>query len=147
PGVAGCGRHRSDDRGSGGYDRHRAVVSTPRRARSVAGCSISWRRSRSDRIGHVPRRPSESKESGPGPPPDDGKHQGRHSDDEGAPAMNEHEGYTGGMPGSGDPQPKSDRTPDEIEREIEQTRGRMGRDIDELGQRLSPQNIKEQAKE
>jgi ElaB/YqjD/DUF883 family membrane-anchored ribosome-binding protein len=61
--------------------------------------------------------------------------------------MNEHEGYTGGMPGSGDPQPKSDRTPDEIEREIEQTRGRMGRDIDELGQRLSPQNIKEQAKE
>jgi len=61
--------------------------------------------------------------------------------------MNEHEGYTGGMPGSGAPEPKGDRTPDEIEREIEQTRGRMGRDIEELGQRLSPQNLKEQAKE
>jgi ElaB/YqjD/DUF883 family membrane-anchored ribosome-binding protein len=61
--------------------------------------------------------------------------------------MNEHEGYMGGMPGPGAPETKSDRTPDEIERQIEQTRGRMGRDIDELGQRLSPQNLKAQAKE
>ena len=61
--------------------------------------------------------------------------------------MNESEAHMGGMPGPGAPEPKGDRTPDEIEREIEQTRGRMGRDIDELGQRLSPQNLKEQAKE
>ena len=61
--------------------------------------------------------------------------------------MNESEAHSGGMPGPGAPEPKGDRTPDEIEREIEQTRGRMGRDIDELGQRLSPQNLKEQAKE
>jgi ElaB/YqjD/DUF883 family membrane-anchored ribosome-binding protein len=61
--------------------------------------------------------------------------------------MNESEAHTGGMPGPGAPEPKSDRTPDEIEREIEETRDRMGRDIDELGQRLSPQNLKQQAKE
>ena len=61
--------------------------------------------------------------------------------------MNESEAHTGGMPGPDAPEPKGDRTPDEIEREIEQTRDRMGRDIDELGQRLSPQNLKQQAKE
>jgi ElaB/YqjD/DUF883 family membrane-anchored ribosome-binding protein len=41
---------------------------------------------------------------------------------------------------------RSDKSPEEIEREIEQTRARLGRDIDELGNRLSPQNLKEEAK-
>src|SRR5919112_2561278 len=39
-----------------------------------------------------------------------------------------------------------DKTPEEIEREIEQTRGRLSRDIDELGNKLNPQNLKEEAK-
>jgi ElaB/YqjD/DUF883 family membrane-anchored ribosome-binding protein len=41
---------------------------------------------------------------------------------------------------------KADRSPEEIEREIERTRDRMSRNIDELGDRLSPQNLKEEAK-
>jgi ElaB/YqjD/DUF883 family membrane-anchored ribosome-binding protein len=41
---------------------------------------------------------------------------------------------------------RSDKTPEEIEREIEQTRNRLSRDIDELGNKLSPQNLKEEAK-
>jgi ElaB/YqjD/DUF883 family membrane-anchored ribosome-binding protein len=41
---------------------------------------------------------------------------------------------------------RSDRSPQEIEREIEQTRDRMSRNIDELGDRLSPSNLKEEAK-
>src|SRR4051812_27553554 len=41
---------------------------------------------------------------------------------------------------------RSDKSPEEIEREIEQTRARLGRDIDELGNRLSPGNLKEEAK-
>jgi ElaB/YqjD/DUF883 family membrane-anchored ribosome-binding protein len=41
---------------------------------------------------------------------------------------------------------RSDKSPEEIEREIEQTRARLGRDIDELGNRLSPQNLKQEAK-
>ena len=40
-----------------------------------------------------------------------------------------------------------ERTPEEIQREIELTRERMGRDIDALGERLSPENLKRQAKE
>jgi ElaB/YqjD/DUF883 family membrane-anchored ribosome-binding protein len=36
--------------------------------------------------------------------------------------------------------------PEEIEREIGQTRNRLSRDIDELGDKLSPQNLKEEAK-
>jgi len=43
-------------------------------------------------------------------------------------------------------QARSDRSPEEIEREIEQTRSRMSRNIDELGDRLSPSNLKEEAK-
>jgi ElaB/YqjD/DUF883 family membrane-anchored ribosome-binding protein len=39
-----------------------------------------------------------------------------------------------------------DKTPEEIEREIEQTRNRLSRDIDELGNKLNPQNLKEEAK-
>jgi ElaB/YqjD/DUF883 family membrane-anchored ribosome-binding protein len=41
---------------------------------------------------------------------------------------------------------RSDRSPEEIEREIERTRSRMSRNIDELGDRLSPSNLKEEAK-
>lgn len=40
-----------------------------------------------------------------------------------------------------------ERTPEEIQREIELTRERMGRDIDALGEKLSPENLKRQAKE
>jgi ElaB/YqjD/DUF883 family membrane-anchored ribosome-binding protein len=43
-------------------------------------------------------------------------------------------------------EPRSDRSPEEIEREIERTRDRMSRNIDELGDRLSPSNLKEEAK-
>ena len=35
--------------------------------------------------------------------------------------------------------------PDEIEAEIEQTRQRVGRDIDELGERLSPRRLTRRA--
>jgi ElaB/YqjD/DUF883 family membrane-anchored ribosome-binding protein len=38
-------------------------------------------------------------------------------------------------------------SPDQIEVEIQRTRDRMGRNIDELGARLSPDNLKELAKE
>ncbi len=48
------------------------------------------------------------------------------------------------MSGSGMP---SDQSPEEIEREIQRTRARMGRDIDALGEKLSPQNLKQQAKD
>jgi len=58
--------------------------------------------------------------------------------------MNEYERQTGGL---GDNEPGNGRTPEEIEREIEATRERMSRDIDELGERLSPDNLKRQAKE
>jgi ElaB/YqjD/DUF883 family membrane-anchored ribosome-binding protein len=40
-----------------------------------------------------------------------------------------------------------ERSPEEIERQIADTRERMSRDIDELGDRLSPDNLKRQAKE
>jgi ElaB/YqjD/DUF883 family membrane-anchored ribosome-binding protein len=41
---------------------------------------------------------------------------------------------------------RSDKSPEEIEREIEHTRTRLSRDIDELGNKLNPQNLKEEAK-
>jgi ElaB/YqjD/DUF883 family membrane-anchored ribosome-binding protein len=41
---------------------------------------------------------------------------------------------------------RGDKSPEQIEREIEQTRIRLSRDIDELGNRLKPQNLKEEAK-
>jgi ElaB/YqjD/DUF883 family membrane-anchored ribosome-binding protein len=41
---------------------------------------------------------------------------------------------------------RGEKSPEEIEREIEQTRSRLSRDIDELGNKLSPQNLKEEAK-
>jgi ElaB/YqjD/DUF883 family membrane-anchored ribosome-binding protein len=39
------------------------------------------------------------------------------------------------------------QSPEEIEREIQRTRARMGRDIDALGEKLSPENLKQQAKD
>ena len=57
--------------------------------------------------------------------------------------MNEYERHLEGA-GNGDPQARG-RSPEEIEREIEATRERMTRDIDELGERLSPSNLKRQA--
>lgn len=57
--------------------------------------------------------------------------------------MNEYERQ---MSSSGDGEAR-DRSPEEIEREIEATRERMSRDIDELGERLSPANLKRQAKD
>ncbi len=41
---------------------------------------------------------------------------------------------------------RSDRSPEDIEHDIERTRDRMSRNIDELGDRLSPSNLKEEAK-
>ena len=42
---------------------------------------------------------------------------------------------------------ENERSPEEIERQIADTRERMSRDIDELGERLSPDSLKRQAKE
>jgi ElaB/YqjD/DUF883 family membrane-anchored ribosome-binding protein len=60
--------------------------------------------------------------------------------------MNEYERHIGGSAGNGDPQSRG-RSAEEIEREIEATRERMTQDIDELGDRLSPENLKRQAKD
>ncbi|HYC33343.1 MAG TPA: DUF3618 domain-containing protein, partial [Gemmatimonadales bacterium] len=40
-----------------------------------------------------------------------------------------------------------EQSPEQIQREIELTRERMSQNIDELGEKLSPQNLKRQAKE
>jgi ElaB/YqjD/DUF883 family membrane-anchored ribosome-binding protein len=60
--------------------------------------------------------------------------------------MNEYERPVGGSAGHDDPLSHG-RSAEEIEREIEATRQRMSRDIDELGGRLSPENLKRQAKD
>jgi len=49
-----------------------------------------------------------------------------------------------GMSGGGT---RGGQSPEEIEREIQRTRARMGRDIDALGEKLSPQNLKQQARD
>jgi ElaB/YqjD/DUF883 family membrane-anchored ribosome-binding protein len=49
-----------------------------------------------------------------------------------------------GMAGGGT---RGNQSPEEIEREIGRTRARMGRDIDALGEKLSPQHLKQQAKD
>lgn len=41
---------------------------------------------------------------------------------------------------------QSEKSPEDIEREIEETRTRMSQNIDELGDRLSPDNLKQEAK-
>jgi ElaB/YqjD/DUF883 family membrane-anchored ribosome-binding protein len=43
--------------------------------------------------------------------------------------------------------PANERSPQEIEREIERTRERMSSNIDALGDKLSPDNLKQQAKD
>jgi ElaB/YqjD/DUF883 family membrane-anchored ribosome-binding protein len=53
---------------------------------------------------------------------------------------------TGQEFGSGAESP-SDRSPEEIEREIEETRNRMSQNIDELGDRLRPESLKQDAKD
>ena len=60
--------------------------------------------------------------------------------------MSEYERHIGGTAGNGDPQTRG-KPPEEIEREIEATRERMSQNIDELGERLSPANLKRQAKD
>src|SRR5688500_12456421 len=42
---------------------------------------------------------------------------------------------------------RREKSLEEIEREIEETRNRMSQNIDENGDRLSPQNLKQQAKD
>ncbi|HET9465849.1 MAG TPA: DUF3618 domain-containing protein [Gemmatimonadales bacterium] len=42
---------------------------------------------------------------------------------------------------------QSDKSPEDIEREIEQTRSRMSQNIDELGDRLKPESLKQDAKD
>ena len=44
------------------------------------------------------------------------------------------------------PESGSEKNPENIEREIEETRARMSQNIDELGDRLSPSNLKQEAK-
>lgn len=45
-----------------------------------------------------------------------------------------------------DAESRTDKSPEEIEREIEETRNRMSQNIDELGDRLKPDNLKHEAK-
>ena len=45
-----------------------------------------------------------------------------------------------------DAESRTDKSPEEIEREIEETRNRMSQNIDELGDRLRPDNLKQEAK-
>jgi ElaB/YqjD/DUF883 family membrane-anchored ribosome-binding protein len=47
----------------------------------------------------------------------------------------------------GSTESRGEKSPEEIEREIEETRNRMSQNIDELGDRLNPQNLKQQAKD
>jgi ElaB/YqjD/DUF883 family membrane-anchored ribosome-binding protein len=71
----------------------------------------------------------------------------------GATVMSEYERQNRGLPNEPPAQEvgsefgsRSERSPEEIEREIEQTRSRLSRDIDELGNRLTPHHLKEEAK-
>ena len=100
---------------------------------------------RRGRIRHAPRRPARPQDTRSRSPPHGGEHQGRHSGGEGAAAMNEYERHLEGAPGNGNAEPQG-RAP-EIEREIEATRERMSQNIDELGERFSPDNLKRQAKD
>jgi ElaB/YqjD/DUF883 family membrane-anchored ribosome-binding protein len=70
---------------------------------------------------------------------------------EGATAMNEYEkdpklGYQPPDPNVTPQAGEAPWRPEQIERQIEMTRGRMSENIDELGDRLSPQHLKAQAK-
>lgn len=67
--------------------------------------------------------------------------------------MSEYERQDGGLAheptgqgfGSG-AESESEKSPEEIEQEIEETRNRMSQNIDELGDRLNPDNLKHEAK-
>jgi ElaB/YqjD/DUF883 family membrane-anchored ribosome-binding protein len=65
--------------------------------------------------------------------------------------MNEYErhmGAAGDPAGAGSASDKDrERRPEEIQREIELTRERMSQNIDQLGEKLSPENLKRQAKD
>ena len=65
--------------------------------------------------------------------------------------MNEYErhmGAAGDPAGAGNASDKDrERSPEEIQREIEMTRERMSQNIDQLGEKLSPENLKRQAKD
>jgi ElaB/YqjD/DUF883 family membrane-anchored ribosome-binding protein len=63
--------------------------------------------------------------------------------------MNEYERNLEGVPEPrpGQAESGSGKTTKEIEQNIEATRERMSRDIDELGEKLSPDNLKRQARE
>ena len=65
--------------------------------------------------------------------------------------MNEYErhmGAAGDPANAGNASDKDrERRPEEIQREIEMTRERMSQNIDQLGEKLSPENLKRQAKE
>src|SRR5687768_9150485 len=50
------------------------------------------------------------------------------------------------LPGSGEWNSEG-RSPSEIERDIEQTRKRMTEDIDAIGEKFSPEHLKQRAKE
>lgn len=45
-----------------------------------------------------------------------------------------------------DAESQGDKSPEDIERKIEETRNRMSQNIDELGDRLSPEHLKQEAK-
>ncbi|MGI9042203.1 MAG: DUF3618 domain-containing protein [Gemmatimonadales bacterium] len=59
--------------------------------------------------------------------------------------MSEYERHIEGV--TGDVETGNGRTKEEIEREIERTRERMSENIDALGEKFSPQNLKQQAKD
>lgn len=67
--------------------------------------------------------------------------------------MSEHQRQNPGLPyqptgqdlGSG-AESRREKSPEDIEREIEETRARMSQNIDELGDRLNPDNLKQEAK-
>ena len=61
--------------------------------------------------------------------------------------MSEYEERQARAAGDQDIDAGRERTPEELEREIELTRERMSRGIDALGEKLSPENLKQQAKD
>jgi len=61
--------------------------------------------------------------------------------------MNEYPRNTEDAVYPGDNDEPREKSADQMEREIEQTRGRMTENLDALGEKLSPENLKRQAKE
>ena len=92
------------------------------------------------RVGHAAARDQGPQTDRPDTSADRGDHQGRHPMGEGAAAMSEFENQN-------EREVSGERSPKEIEHDIQRTRERMSSNIDELGDRLSPENLKQQAKE